>query len=350
METLGLLSVRALLASACAVMAGGVARGAEPASETGPTEVRARDVEFRRIDPDTGSISMAVSAARASASGESAVLETIRLVRYSPGGAPVLEASATGGRVLQGGSVALDGAVAVRWCGQKVKASFRSGPALWDNQKLVLSSEGPVRGTLAPGAGRPGEGGVAAFGLDIEGTGLEVTPERDRGRILSDVSAVMTGPARGPWRVTCDGGLEFSGLAGASPTLGFAGSVGVEGRGATIRADRAEVSLREIVDAREDEGDRAVAISRAWFVGTVCARVDGARDLPWAEGPVEMRAESAKIVPGGPDARATLTGTESDAARVIMPNGVLRGMRIEIAPGAVRTDGGARSELEWRGE
>jgi len=349
MENLGSLSTRALLASACAILAGGgLARGADPAGKTGPTEIRARDVEFRRIDPDTGRIVMTVSAARASASGESAKLEEIRLVRYSPLGAPVLEASAAGGSVLPGGSVALDGSVAVRWRGEKVKATFRSGPALWDGRKGVLSSDGPVSGTLAPLGERPAEGDVTPFGLDIEGTGLEVRPGRDRGRILSDVSAVMTGPARGPWRVTSDGGLEFSGFAGSSPALGLAGPAGLEGRGASIRADRAEVSLRE--SAETDGGDGALAISRAWLVGTVSARVDGARELPWGEGPAELRAEAAEIVPGGPDARATLTGTESDPARVIMPNGVLRGTRIEIATGAVRTDGGARSEFEWRGE
>jgi len=348
MEYLGLVTLRILFASACAILAAGLARAAGPADKTGPTEIRARDVEFRRIDPDTGRIVMTVSAARASASGESAQLETIRLIRYSPLGAPVLEASAAGGRVLPGGSVALDGSVAARWRGEKVKATFRSGPALWDGDKGVLASEGPVSGKLAPGGERSGKGDDGPFGLYIEGTGLEVMPDRDHARILSDVSAVMTGPARGPWRVTSDGGIEFSGFAGSSPALGLAGPVGLEGRGASIRADRAEVSLRASSEA--EEGDGAVAISRAWLVGTVSARVDGAGGLPWGESPAELRAEAAEIVPGGPDARATLTGTESDPARLIMPHGVLRGTRIEIALGSVLTDGGARSEFEWSGE
>ncbi len=351
---LGHVTIRATLASVCTVLAAGGARAASSPDARGPTRVSARGVEFRRADPRTGKVTMVVSAARASAGGESAILEEVRLVRYSPGGVPVLEATAAGGRVLPGGSVALDGDVTVSWRGEKVAATFLSGPALWDAATGVLSSDGPVRGTLR-GAGKArGKGeDAAAFGLDIEGTGLEVRPGSDRARILRDVSAVATGLALGPWRITADGGLELSGFAGSSPTLRFAGPVGLEGRGATARADGAEVALHESKDKDDkNKGKRALAVSRAWLVGMVHVRLDGGRDLPWGEGSVEVRAEAAEIMPGdanGSDARVVFIGTDSDPARVFGPHGVLRGTRIEIAPGSVRTDGGARSEFEWGG-
>ena len=354
MADLGHIALRAALASVCTVLADGGARAASSPDTRGPTEVRARGVEFRRTDPRTGKITVVVSAARASAGSESATLENVKFVRYSPTGAQVLTASAAGGRVLPGGSVALDGNVTISWHGEKIEATFLSGPALWDTAAGTLSSDGPVRGTLR-GAGTPREKGedAAAFGLDIDGTGLKVRPDGDRGRILRDVSAIATGLALGPWRITADGGLEFSGFAGRSPALRFAGPVGLEGRGATARADDAEVALHESKDKEEDKGKRSLAISRVWLVGMVHARLDGARNFPWGEGSVEVRAESAEIAPGdadGSDARAVFLGTEGDPARVFGPHGVLRGTRIEIAPGAVRTDGGARSEFEWGGK
>ena len=355
MADLGHIAVRAALSSISAILVGvGGARAAPPSDTSGPTKVRARGVEFRRADPRTGNVTMVVSAARASAGGESATLEEVRLVRYSSTGAPVLEATAAGGRVLPGGSVALDGNVTVSWRGEKVDISFLSGPALWNGEAGVLSSDGPVSGTLRGVGKTRGKGeDAAAFGLDIEGTGLEVRPGSDRARILRDVSAVATGLAMGPWRVTADGGLTFSGFAGNSPALRFAGPVGLEGRGATARADDAEVSLHESKDKEEDKGKRTLAISRVWLVGMVHARLDGARDFSWGEGSVEVRAESAEIAPGdadGSDARAVFLGTEGDPARVFGPHGVLRGKRIEIARDTVRTDGGARSEFEWGGK
>ena len=357
MVTSGRNALPRALAPACAaafLMVGAQAARAAQADEapptptSGPTEVRARGVEFRRFDPLTGKATMTVFAARASASGDSATLESVRFVRYSPGGAPILEASAEGGRILPGGSVAFDGEVAVTWRGAKAVATFGATSAVWDGKAGVLSSEGPVSGTLGDtGAAsrKDAAAGGGSFRLDVEGTGLEVRPGGDSGRILRDVSAVGTGVALGPWRVTSDGGLGFSGLAGGSPALGFAGPVGLEGRGVTARADGAEVVLYK----GDGEDDGGLAVSRAWLVGTVHARLDGERAFPWGEGPVEVRAESAEIDPAGPDARVVLLGTESDPARVIMPRGVLRGVRIEITPSAVRSDGGARSELEWGG-
>ncbi|MHC5056793.1 MAG: hypothetical protein ACYTKD_19075 [Planctomycetota bacterium] len=333
----------------------------EPAPAGGPIEVRAWGGEFQRFDPRTGKVTMIVSAARASASGESATLEDVRFVRYSPEGAPVLEATASGGRILEGGAVAFDGEVAVAWLGPEAVATFRSGPALWDGEVDVLSSEGPVSGTLCgSGTKRPTSGGppkdgkrpkgerAGAFRLDVEGTGLEVRPAGDRGRILRDVTAVATGVALGAWRVTADGGLGFSGFAGDSPTLTASGPVGLEARGAAVRADGAEVALRE--RKGEVNGEGGLAVSRAWLTGTVHARFDGARAFPWGDGPVEVRAESAEIAFDDAAPRAILLGTESDPARVLLPQGVLRGTRVEIGRDAALTDGGARSELEWGGE
>ncbi|MHC4248643.1 MAG: hypothetical protein ACYS9X_05890 [Planctomycetota bacterium] len=355
-----------LRASAPALVAVVLIPPARPslAGESGPTEVRAWGGEFQRFDPRTGKVTMIVSAARASASGESATLEDVRFVRYSPQGAPVLEATASGGRLLEGGSVAFDGEVAVAWRGPMAVATFRSGPAVWDGEADVLTSDGPVSGTLCgagtkrpTSAGLPTSGGppkngkrpkgerAEAFRLDVEGTGLEVRPGSDRGRILRDVTAVATGVALGAWRVTADGGLGFSGFAGETPTLTSSGPVGLEARGTAVRADGAEVALRE-----GGEDGSGLVVSRAWLTGTVHALIDGARAFPWGEGPVEVRAESAEIAPDDTAPRAVLLGTESDPARIFLPQGILRGTRVEISRDVVLTDGGARSELEWGGK
>jgi hypothetical protein len=301
---------------------------------------------------------MTVSAARASASGGSATLEDVRFMRYSPEGAPVLEATASGGRILEGGAVAFDGEVAVTWRGPDAVATFRSGPALWDGETDVLTSDTPVSGTLRGAVGakpkgahppknakRPEDAGAEAFRLDVEGTGLEVRPASDRGRILRDVTAVATGAALGAWRITADGGMGFSGFAGRTPALTASGPVGLEARGAAVRADGAEVALR-----RGGKGGGGLAVSRVWLTGTVHARLDGAGSFPWGDGPVEVRAESAEIALGDAAPRAVLHGTESDPARVYLPQGILRGTRVELGRDAALTDGGARSELEWGGE
>ena len=371
MATLRCVSSRAaLLVSVIAFILasmGSIAVGGESPPSSGPTEVRARGVEFRRFDPGTGKVTMVVSAANASAVGETATLDDVRFVRYSPAGAAILEASASSGRILSGGSVAFDDEVAVAWRGAKAVATFHSGAALWDGETGVLTSDTPVSGTFRgaigpkPKDGKPSKrkpspkpGPAKAFRLDIEGTGLEVTPGGDRGRILRDVSALATGVALGAWRVTADGGMGFSGFAGDSPTLTASGPVGLTARGSAIRADGAEIVLGDAGGGgKGQEAGNGLAVSRAWLMGTVHASVDGGRAFPWGEGPVEVRAEAAEIVPGGakgPDARALLMGTASDPARVFLPQGVLRGTRIEITSAGVRTEGGARSEFRLGGE
>jgi len=377
MATLGRTAFRAATARAVIITSSvttilafltATARAGLSPPASGPTEVRARGVEFRRFDPRTGKVTMVVSAANASAVGEAATLDEVRFVRYSPAGSAVLEASASSGRILPGGSVAFDGEVAVAWRGAKAVATFRSGTALWDGETGVLTSDTPVSGTFRgaadakpkaaksskgaklPKDGKPPPrpGPAKTFRLDVEGMGLEVTPGGDHGRILRDVSAVATGSALGAWRVTADGGMGFSGFAGDSPTLTASGPVGLEARGSAVRADSAGIAL-----GQGGEGGDDLAISRAWLTGTVHARVNGGPAFLWGEGPVEVRAEAAELTPGGakrPDARAVLMGTESDPARVFLPQGVLRGTRIEITRTAVRTEGGARSEFMFGGE
>jgi hypothetical protein len=375
MATSGRIAFLTVIPASILAFVGASARAGQSPPASGPTEIRARGVEFRRFDPRTGKVVMVVSAANASAAGEAATLDEVKFVRYSPAGTSVLEASASSGRILSGGSVSFDGEVAVAWRGAKAVATFRSGAAVWNGETGVLTSNTPVCGTFRGATGTKLEAGkpskaaqppkgkpppkpepAKAFRLDVEGTGLVVEPGGDRGRILRDVSAVATGGVLGAWRVTADGGMGFSGFAGNSPVLTASGPVGLEAHGMTVRADSAEITLREGGKGGKGSGgqdaDGGLAISRAWLTGTVRARVEGGRAFPWGEGPVEVRAEAAELAPGGAggaDARVLLMGTESDPARVFLPRGVLRGTRIEITPGGVRTEGGARSEFRFGG-
>ena len=322
----------------------------------GPTEVSARRVEFRRYDPETGMLALRVSAARASASGELAGLTSVSLTRYGPSGKIVLEATADSGRMRRGGDVILQGNVRVSWRGKGVLARFRAPSVRWNPEKGELSTDEPVSGALegaATGRGKPP--GPNARRMELEGRGLVVLPERDRGVIARDAVILAAGADLRPWRATADGGLEIAGLAGGRPVVRLRGPVAATSRGMTARSDSALLHLRRSApkagarDAAGGEAEGSLELTRAWATGHVHARIEQglAAAGPGGPGRIEVRAEAAELLPEG--GGAVFMGTISDPARAIFPSGVVRGTRVELLPGRVRSDGGARSEFVIEG-
>ncbi len=342
---LGLSSSVFLAAAGRAVAAGG------------PTEVSARRVEFRRFDPETGMLALRVSAERASASGELAGLTSVGLTRYGPSGEVVLEVTADSGRMKRGGDVILEGNVRVSWRGKGVLARFRAPSVQWDPEKEELSTDEPVSGTLegvAVARGKPI--GPGERRMELEGRGLVVLPGSDRGVIARDAVIVAAGAGLRPWRATADGGLEIGGLAGGSPVVRLRGPVAATSRGMTARSDSALIHLRRSTPkagsrdaAGGGDAEGGLELARAWATGHVQARIEQgfAAAGPGGAGSIEVRAEAAELLPEG--GGAVFTGTMSDPARAIFPNGVVRGTRVELLPGGVRSDGGARSEFVIEG-
>jgi hypothetical protein len=340
-----LLSSSVLLAAAGRAVAAG-----------GPTEASARRVEFRRFDPATGMLALRVSAERASASGELAGLTSASLTRYGPSGEVVLEATADSGRMRRGGDVILEGNVRVSWRGKGVLANFRAPSVGWNPEKEELSTDEPVSGTLEGAAAPRGKPiGPLERRMELEGRGLVVLPGSDRGVIARDAVIVAAGAGSRPWRATADGGLEIGGLAGGSPVVRLRGPVAATSRGMTARSDSALVHLQRSApnsgarDAADGGAEGGLELTRAWATGHVHARIEQglAAAGPGGTGHIEVRAEAAELLPDG--GGAIFTGTISDPARAIFPNGVVRGTRVELLPGGVRSDGGARSEFVIEG-
>lgn len=333
-----------------------LAAAGRAAAAGGPTEASARRVEFRRFDPETGMLDLRVSAERASASGELAGLTSASLTRYGPSGEVVLEATADSGRMRRGGDVILEGNVRVSWRGKGVLANFRAPSVGWDPEKEELSTDEPVSGTLEGAAVARGKPiGPLERRMELEGSGLVVLPESDRGEIARDAVIVAAGAGSRPWRATADGGLEIGGLAGGRPVVRLRGPVAATSRGMTARSDSALLHLQRSApnsgsrDAPGGGVEGGLELTRAWATGHVQARIEQglAAAGPGGAGSIEVRAEAAELLPDG--GGAVFTGTMSDPARAIFPNGVVRGTRVELLPGRVRSDGGARSEFVIEG-
>ncbi len=321
-----------------------------PAAASGPIEITAVSIEFLRFDRETGRLALRVSAERAEARGERAELVKVRLVRYDRAGRVLLEASADSGRMEKDDRVFLDGRVIVRWYGRAATAELRAPSVEWDGKAGELRTDRPVKGELTGkpgGAGRRRPGARRETGpagetlrIDFEGRGLLLRLSEDRCEIVRDVTVIVSGIASGPWRVTADGGMEIGGLSGPAPVLRLRGPVAARGRGISGRSDAAELLL----SAREGDG---FGLRRAWMSGTVRVLLENAGVPPGSidDGPVELRAETAEVFPA--KAGAVLRGTLSAPARAIFSLGVIRGTRIEIFPGRILSDGGARSDFVW---
>jgi hypothetical protein len=327
-----------VLAGVAFILAALPSAGAEE-SRSGPVAVIAEEFEYLLHDPLSGSLLVGIFADSAEAKGGEAELTRVLVLRYREGSV-AMRVTADEGSLARDGDTDLRGNVTIRWLGEAASARFQCSVLRLHRDTNEMACEDQVWGILRG----PARDDVEEDGLTMRviGWGLRVSPEGDRGEVIRGAVINVSGAAYGPWVVSADAGFSFHENAGGV-TLRLRGPVEARGTDVTWSADAAEFIL-----VSSEDGE--LRLGRAFATGSVHAEgsVDGLQlGDQGRRGRFKAWAAAADIAAAGP---AVLMGTPEDPARVEFDRGELRGTRVELGPGIARSEGGATSVFEWKGQ